>query len=368
MTDIRRACLRPFWRNNDRIPTPHKAPDIFLSQAKILMNVLRRALAAIALLAALLPASAHAVSIMDPFNVSAAMDSGTSRVGDAIAYGDGNRSRLDVYAPEQRGAAAPVVFFIYGGGWSRGERREYEFVGRALASRGFVTVIADYRLWPEVSYPSFLEDGARALRWVQDNIAQYGGDPNRLFLAGHSAGAYNAVMQALDPSFRNEFGVTMPILGVAALSGPFDFYPFEYNEVRDVFGQAPNPEGTQPINLITSASPPMYLATGTTDPIVRMQNTERFADRLRAQGVWVTSQYYDGFGHMEPVIAMGALWRWRMPVLDDMVGFFQRFGAFPSGVPYLAVAPEAPEMLPESVMPTDQIVQQLNDLYQPIED
>lgn len=331
------------------------------------MFAFRPVLKALIVLALLFPGSAFAVSIMDPFNIPAAMDGGTSKVGNGIAYGDGPRHKLDVYAPEQRGAPAPVVFFIYGGGWSRGERGEYEFVGRALAARGFITVIADYRLWPEVAYPAFLEDGAQALRWVQDNIANYGGDPNRLFLAGHSAGAYNAVMQALDPSFRQEFGVTMPILGVAALSGPYDFYPFEYNEVRDVFGKAPSPEGTQPINLITADAPPMYLATGTTDPIVRMQNTERFADRLRAQGVWVTTQYYQGFGHMEPVLAMGALWRWRMPVLDDMVTFFQRFGAFPSGVPYVAVVPDAPEQLPDAIMPTDQIVEQLNQMFQPIE-
>lgn len=333
------------------------------------MPAFRDTLLAIVVLAtAFLPVAAQAVSIMDPFNVPAAMDSGTAKVGDGIAYADGARHRLDVYAPEQRGASAPVVFFIYGGGWSRGERGEYEFVGRALASRGFVAVIADYRLVPEVRYPEFLEDSARALRWVQDNIANYGGDPKRVFLSGHSAGAYNAVMLALDPFYRQEYGVSMPILGVAALSGPYDFYPFEYDEVRQAFGQAPNPEGTQPINLITADSPAMYLATGTSDPIVRVQNTERFAERLRAQGVWVTTQYYEGFGHMEPVIAMGALWRWRMPVLDDMAAFFQRFGAFPSGVPYVAVAPEAPETLPDSIAPTDQIISQLNALFQPIED
>ncbi len=331
------------------------------------MSLLRRALVLLAFLTAFLPATAHAVSMMDPFNIPAAMDSGTAKVGDGIAYADGPRHKLDVYAPEQRGAPAPVVFFIYGGGWSRGDRADYQFVGRALASRGFVTVIADYRLVPEVRYPAFLEDSANALRWVQDNIANYGGDPNRLFLAGHSAGAYNAVMLALDPSFLREYGVTMPILAVGALSGPYDFYPFEYNEVREAFGQAASPEGTQPINLITSAAPPMYLATGTSDPIVRMQNTDRFAQRLRAQGVWVTAQYYEGFGHMEPVIAMGALWRWRMPVLDDMVGFFQRFGAFPSGVPYVAVVPEAPETLPDSIAPMDQIIGQLNAMFQKIE-
>jgi len=332
------------------------------------MTRLHRFLMALILIAFALPGPAAAISLMDPFNLPAAMDGGTAKVGDGVPYADGPRHRLDIYAPEQRGAPAPVVFFIYGGGWNRGERSDYQFVGRALASRGFVTVIADYRLVPEVTYPGFLEDSANALRWVQDNIANYGGDPNRLFLAGHSAGAYNAVMLALDPSFRQEYGVTMPILAVAALSGPYDFYPFEYDEVRNAFGQAPNPEGTQPINLITAEAPPMYLATGTSDPIVRMQNTERFAGRLRAQGVWVTTQYYDGFGHMEPVIALGALWRWRMPVLDDMVGFFQRFGAFPSGVPYVAVAPEPAEMLPEAVAPMDQIIGQLDAMFQRIEE
>lgn len=331
------------------------------------MNAIRRVLSAVALLALLVPNAAHAVSMMDPFNVPPAMDAGTAKVGDGIAYADGPRHKLDVYAPEQRGEPAPVVFFIYGGGWSRGDRADYQFVGRALASRGFVTVIADYRLVPEVRYPDFLYDSAGALRWVQDNIANYGGDPKRLFLAGHSAGAYNAVMLSLDPTFLAEFGVTMPILGVAALSGPYDFYPFEYHEVKEAFGYAPNPEGTQPVNLISANAPPMYLATGTSDPIVRMQNTERFADQLRARGVWVTTQYYEGFGHMEPVIAMGALWRWRMPVLDDMVGFFQRFGAFPNGA-YVAIAPDEPEMLPDSVMPTDEIVRQLNAMFQQIED
>ena len=328
---------------------------------------LRRMLFSLLVLLALAPVPAFSLSVMDPFNLPASMDSGTVKLGDGIAYADGPRHKLDVYAPETRDAAAPVVFFIYGGGWNRGERSDYQFVGRALASRGFIVVIADYRLVPEVRYPDFLYDSARALGWVQDNIAQYGGDPNRLFLAGHSAGAYNAVMLALDPAFLREFGVTMPILGVAALSGPFDFYPFEYGEVRETFGSAPSPEGTQPINLVTSNSPPMYLATGTTDPIVRMQNTESFAQKLKANGVWVTTRYYEGFGHMEPVIAMGSLWRWRMPVLDDMVAFFQMFGAFPSGVPYVAVAPNAPEQLPEAIAPMEQIVQQMNSMFQPIE-
>jgi acetyl esterase/lipase len=333
----------------------------------MLTIVKRSCVVVLALAISAIAAPAMALSMMDPFNLPSAMDGGTVKAGDGIAYGDGSRHKLDVYAPEARGAAAPVVFFIYGGGWNRGERSDYQFAARALASRGFVVVIADYRLVPEVRYPEFLEDSAKALRWVQDNIANYGGDPNRLFLAGHSAGAYNAVMLSVDPSFLREYGVTMPILGVAALSGPYDFYPFEYGEVQEAFGKASNPEGTQPINLVTTSTPPMYLATGTTDPIVRMQNTQRFAEKLQANGVWVTTKYYEGFGHMEPVIAMGALWRWRMPVLDDMVAFFQMLGAFPSGVPYVAAAPDAPEDTPSSIAPMEQIIREMNSLFQPIE-
>lgn len=336
----------------------------------ILASWPRRLLLAALVVFGLMP-HALALSLMDPFNQPLAMDmTGVAKVGDNIAYADGLRHRLDVYAPEQRGELAPVVFFIYGGAWAGGVKEDYQFAGRALAARGFVVVIADYRVFPEVRYPDFLEDCANALRWVQDNITRYGGDPNRLFLAGHSAGAYNAVMLALDPSFLRDYGVTMGIRGVAAISGPYDFYPFEYGQVTDIFGEAPNPEGTQPINLVTADAPPMFLAAGTYDPIVRMQNSAGLALRLRALGVWVTEKYYDGFGHMEPVIAMGAMWRWRMPILDDMVEFFTTFGAFPSGVPRVAVVPEAPEGVMPDGQPMDamdKIIQQLDATFAKID-
>ena len=312
----------------------------------------------------LLPMSATALSVMDPFNLEQAMDAGAVKMGDGVAYADGPRKKLDVYVPKNPEGPAPVVFFIYGGGWKNGDRADYAFVGQALASRGFVTVIADYRLVPEVKYPEFLEDNAQALRWVQDNIATYGGDTARLFIAGHSAGAYGAVMIGLDRSFFREYGITMPVRGIAALSGPYDFYPFEYDEVRVAFGEAPNPEGTQPVNLVTPESPPMYLASGTTDPIVRVENTVTLAQKLKAQNVWVTERYYEGFGHMEPVFAIGSLWRWRAPVLEDMVEFFYRFGAFPSGVPYAAVTPNPPE---ENFQPMSDIIAEMDKMLAPVD-
>ncbi|SDG73349.1 alpha/beta hydrolase [Pelagibacterium luteolum] len=282
---------------------------------------------ALALGSSLLSSPAHAVSLMDPFNLPTAVDNGVVKIGDGIPYAGGPRGKLDVYVQQNPKANAPVVMFIYGGGWSRGERWEYDFVGRALASRGFVVVIPDYRLVPEVTYPAFLYDVAVAAKWVEDNISTFGGNREKFFLAGHSAGAYNAVMLGLDPAFLRDAGSTLTVRGVAGLAGPYDFYPFEFNEVREAFGYAPNPEGTQPIRLVTSAAPPMFLATGNLDLIVKTDNTTALAARLRENMVPVDERYYDGIGHMEIVTALGAMLRWRAPVLDDIVNFYASLGA-----------------------------------------
>ncbi len=292
-------------------------------------------------LLAALPATAQ-VTIFSPFNIAEAMDAGVRKTAD-IPYADGGRKKLDVYRAEKAEAAAPVIMFIYGGSWRAGDKFEYEFVGRALAAAGYVVVIPDYRLWPEAKYPDFLEDNAQAVKWIEDNIATYGGDPKRFFVAGHSAGAYNAVMLGLDRSFLRDFGVTMQIRAIAGISGPYNFYPFEYGQVSETFGSAPNPEGTQPVNLVTADAPPILLASGTSDPIVRVENSKALAERLTAQGVWVTEKYYDGFGHLEPVLALGAMLRFRMPVLQDVTDFFQTFGAFPSGTPRPVFTPDPPE-------------------------
>ena len=308
---------------------------------RLLASASRLAVVLLLTLAVAGPAVAQ-VTIFSPFNIAEAVDQDVTKTAD-IPYADGKRKKLDIYQPKDMTEPAPVVMFIYGGAWRAGDKFEYEFAGRALAAAGFVTVIADYRLWPDVKYPDFLEDCAQAMRWIEDNIASYGGDPKRFFLAGHSAGAYNAVMLGLDSSFRRDYGVTMPIRAIAGISGPYNFYPFEYGEVRETFGDAPNPEGTQPINLVTSDAPPILLASGDSDPIVRVQNSLDLANRLRASGVWVTEKYYAGFGHIEPVVALGAMMRFRMPILNDVVEFFQTFGAFPSGTPRPFYTPDPPE-------------------------
>ena len=119
-----------------------------------------------------------ALSLLSLFNTLTPKDSGSRLVARDVAYGPAARHKLDIYAPRNCEKPVPVVFFVYGGSWMDGDRHNYGFAGRALAALGYVTVIADYRLVPEVEYPGFLEDGAAAFAWVA------GCSHMRTFIAG----------------------------------------------------------------------------------------------------------------------------------------------------------------------------------------
>ncbi|WP_254606600.1 alpha/beta hydrolase, partial [Sphingomonas bacterium] len=154
------------------------------------------------LLPGLVLGATAACSPLRTFDAVVPKDGGVRLVVRGAAFGPDPRQRLDVYAPKDtpaNGRSRPVIVFFYGGSWSSGTRAGYSFVGRALAARGFVVAIPDYRLVPQVRFPAFLRDNAAAVRWVRGHIAASGGDPDRLVLAGHSAGAYDAAMLALDP-------------------------------------------------------------------------------------------------------------------------------------------------------------------------
>jgi len=239
-----------------------------------------------------------------------------------IAFGPHPRQRLDIYLPSGPVARAPVAFFIYGGSWSSGDKGTYGFVGDAFASRGYVTVIADYRLVPEVRFPAFIEDGAAALATVHRIIGRYGGDGDRLHLLGHSAGAYNAMMLALDPRYLARAGVPQSAIRAAAgLSGPYDFLPFDVAATRAAFGNARNPAETQPISFARRGAPRIFLGTGTADTTVLPRNTDALAARLQGAGVPVTVRKYDGVGHAGTVLAL-VPWLRFTPVLDDVTRFF----------------------------------------------
>ncbi len=268
---------------------------------------------------------AVACSPVGALNAVAGRDSGSESVADDIAFGAHPRQKLDIYAPAGGPRPAPVVMFVYGGSWNSGSRRDYAFVGRALAARGYVTAVVDYRLVPEVLFPVFVEDNALALRWIAGNISQYGGDPRRIGLVGHSAGAYNAVMLGLDRRFLRRAGVdSASIRAVAGLSGPYDFLPFTSRDAEAAFGRWPNLPETQPINKVRSDAPPMFLASGDADALVSVRNTRTLAERLRSVGAPVEEKVYPGVDHGGTLTPFSRLLRERTPVLDDLARFLDR--------------------------------------------
>lgn len=242
-----------------------------------------------------------------------------------IAYGSDPRQKLDVYQPRQAAAGAPVVVFFYGGSWNSGSRADYDFVGEALASRGMVVVLADYRLYPQVRYPAFLEDAAGAVAWTHEHIGGFGADPQRLFLMGHSSGAYNAAMLALDPRFLGEVGLTPQIIkGWIGLAGPYDFLPIRNLEVRPVFFYPDSPPDSQPINHVSQGAPPALLIASNQDSLVNPQrNTGGLANKLRAAGVPVQEFYFSRTNHATLVAALSRPLRGLAPVLDRVSGFVE---------------------------------------------
>lgn len=241
----------------------------------------------------------------------------------AIAYGDDPRQKLDIYRPVTALPDAPVVVFFYGGSWNSGSRDDYGFVGEALASRGIVVVIADYRLYPQVRYPLFLQDGAQAVAWAYQHSAEYGGDPRKLYVMGHSSGAYNAAMLALDPQWLAGVGLSPSVFkGWIGLAGPYDFLPIENRDVRPVFFYPDSPPDSQPINHVSQSAPPSLLIASVDDNLVNpKRNTGGLAKKLRAAGVPVEEFYFTRTSHATLVASMSRPLRWLAPVLDRVSAF-----------------------------------------------
>ena len=240
-----------------------------------------------------------------------------------IAYAEGQRHELDVYAPNQGAASAPVVVFFYGGGWETGDRAMYRFLGASLAARGVVVVIPDYRLHPAVRFPAFMDDGAAAVAWAHMNAARFGGDPSRLFLMGHSAGAQIATLLALDPEYLRAAGLTPEhdVCGVIGLAGPYDFLPDASAEVKAVFGPEEAWPRSQPINYVTPQAPRMLLLAGQADHTVDPGNTLRLGSRLRAAGARVHAELVPGISHRAMVVAFADLLSFLTPVREQTLGF-----------------------------------------------
>lgn len=248
----------------------------------------------------------------------AAINAGTRPALDA-AYGDAGQ-RLDVY--RARGAGdAPVVVFVYGGRWQHGTRAQYGFVGKALAARGVATVVVQYRDWPEAGFPVFVQDVAQAVRWTRDHAREFGADPRRLFVAGHSSGAHIAALLGTDANYLSAVGMKpRDLAGVIGLAGPYDFLPITDPVMREIFGA--RPETSQPVNFVDGDEPPFLLLHGADDKTVWLQNSERLAAKLRAAGVRAELRTYPGIGHVR--ILSAYRFPSLAPTLQDTVDFVTR--------------------------------------------
>ncbi|WP_374275160.1 alpha/beta hydrolase [Brevundimonas sp.] len=278
-------------------------------------------------LAPTLGALVAACSPLGALNALGPRDRGAGRVARDIAYGDHPRQKLDVYAPRERPAgrhATPTLVFFYGGGWSSGSRALYGWAAQALAAQGFVVAVPDYRLVPEVRFPTFLEDAAVAIALVRERAGSWGGDGEKLGVVGHSAGAHLALMITLDRRYMAAAGAPDIIKAAAGLAGPYEFLPLNVKSSIDAFGQAPDPLQTQPLHFARADAPPIWLGHGMADETVHAEDTILLSDRLRALGAPVERKLYEGLNHADLIATVSPLFRNKAPVLDDVTAFLRR--------------------------------------------
>lgn len=242
-----------------------------------------------------------------------------------IAYGAEPRQKLDIYRPKDNPVGSPVVVFFYGGSWKSGERGRYRFVADALTQRGYTVVIPDYRLHPEVRFPGFMDDAARALRWVRDNLTEAGGATPPVFLAGHSAGAHIAALLTVNASYLRKYDLSpQDICGVIGLAGPYTFDPLRYRSTRAVFEGLPNRDDARPVAQVKTAAPPFLLLHGAEDGTVSPRNTTEFAEKLRRAGGMADAVILPDIGHYRIILSVARPFDDIAPVNDRIAAFIDR--------------------------------------------
>jgi acetyl esterase/lipase len=255
-------------------------------------------------------------------------------VESGIAYGSLSRQKLDIYEPRAGVTKQkPIVVFYYGGSWESGDRAIYGFAGAAFASRGFTTVIPDYRVYPEVRFPAFVEDAAAAYAWVAKNLSAACGEARPIIIAGHSAGAHIAALLALDPHYlaAADAGKKRPA-GWIGLAGPYAFDPTTWPSTKAIFDTtASNPDAARPISFARAGTPPALLIHGAADDVVKPEASRQLFDALKARGASAQKIEYDGVGHVGLVLTYSKPFRWRADTLDSTIEFIQSVGGSQAG-------------------------------------
>ena len=248
-----------------------------------------------------------------------------------LSYGPEMQNVMDVYVPDSENKSGqpenlPVVVFFYGGCWGGCKtltKEQYVFVAQALTAKGYLVVIPDYRRYPEVKFPQIIEDATQTVEWIKQNIGQYGGDSDRLFLMGHSAGAQMAALLTLNERYLLP-DTWSSLRGFIGLAGPYDFLPFTDEYQRVVFGPKENYPASQPVNFVGGNEPPLQLLYGNDDDTVRPFNIESLTKKVKQAGGCVETHYYDGLDHAGLIGALALPFQNSSSVLSDIAGFLDR--------------------------------------------
>lgn len=257
---------------------------------------------------------------LELFNTVVPKDKGSLLWQRDMAYGPDARHTLDIYMPRESSGPLPVVVFVHGGSWQEGNKNPYGFAGRALAAQGLMVMVINYRLHPQHRYPAFVDDVDLALRWAKSNATSLGGDPNRMFAMGHSAGAYNVAMATLDERHAQD---RPELAGVITLAGPFDFLPLDSPVTIEVFSKIDDLPFTQPVIYAGKDAPAFLILHGSADTTVFPRNAVALDQALREAGASSTLKIYDGVSHVGILLALSTWRRGTAPALEDAAAFIQ---------------------------------------------
>lgn len=301
-----------------------------------------------------------ALAACAPRSHVAPTDAGRYRITRDIAYAEGNpRFTLDLYRPVdppgQTPPRRPLLVYLYGGLWTVGEKEEplASAIAEDLAARGAIVAVPNYRLWPEVTFPAFLDDAARAMAWAERNAADHGADPRAIFLSGHSTGATMALLVALDRQYLDRAGVSPAApAGVIGLSGVYEPWLFEHRIMRPIFGPAPDRRATMAANNLRPGMPPALLLAGGWDWTVDPRNSTDLAAAMRAAGGEAEARLYPGIGHLDILMA-GLRLPSFAPTADDMADFIRRHAAGALQSPWQNPGPPPHTASPQQPRRTD---------------